>query len=401
MRYDFDRVIDRRGTNCLKYDFAVERGKPEGVLPLWVADMDWPAPVEVQESLMETVKHGIYGYSEVKEPYFEAVSGWMKANHGWEVEREWMVKTPGIVYAIAASVRAFTKEGDGVMIQNPGYYPFGEMIRANGRVVSDNTLREENGRYTMDFEDMERRIVEDNVKLFILCSPHNPVGRVWTGEELAQAGELCLKHGVLIVNDEIHHDFVFPGHRHIVLAGMDERFRDITVTCTAPSKTFNIAGLQASNIFISNPKMRELFREEIVKTGYSQLNRMALAACESAYRCGREWLDQLLVYLRGNLDFARKFIEDNIPGVKLVEPEGTFLLWLDCRGLNLSDDELDDLVTRRAGLWLDGGRMFGPAGSGFQRINMACPRATLEEALQRLAGAVGELGGKTLVKGTV
>lgn len=391
MKYDFDRVIERRGTNCLKYDFAVERGKPEGLLPLWVADMDWEAPAEVCDSLIEVAKHGIYGYSEVKEPYFEAVSDWMKSCHGWEVKPDWLVKTPGIVYAIAAAVKAFTKEGDGVMIQNPGYYPFGQMIRANKRVVVDNALREENGRYTMDFEDMERRIVDGNVRLFILCSPHNPVGRVWTKEELRQAGEICLKYGVLIISDEIHHDFVFPGHKHIVLADMDERFCDITVTCTAPSKTFNIAGLQASNIFISNPSMREAFQNEIVKTGYSQMNRMALAACESAYRYGRDWLDQLLVYLRGNLDFARDFIENNMPGVKLVEPEGTFFLWLDCRGLGVGDDELDNLVVHKAGLWLDDGRMFGPAGSGFQRINMACPRVTLEEALERLAGAVKSL----------
>lgn len=391
MKYDFDKVIDRRGTNCLKYDFAVERGKPEGLLPLWVADMDWQAPVEIRDSLIETAKRGIYGYSEVKEPYFEAVSNWMKNCHGWEVKSEWLVKTPGIVYAIAAAVRAFTEEGDGVMIQNPGYYPFGQMIRANGRVVVDNTLHEENGRYTMDFENMERQIVQGNVRLFILCSPHNPVGRVWTREELQQAGEICLKHGVPIVNDEIHHDFVFPGHKHIVLSDMDERFCDITVTCTAPSKTFNIAGLQASNIFIPNPQMRAAFQDEIVKTGYSQMNQMALAACESAYRYGRDWLDQLLVYLKGNLDFARDFINSNMHGVKLVEPEGTFLLWLDCRGLGISDDELDDLVVQKAGLWLDGGRMFGPGGSGFQRINMACPRVTLEEALERLAGAVKRL----------
>lgn len=388
MKYDFDREIDRRGRNCLKYDFAAERGKPEGLLPLWVADMDLPAAEEIKEALRQAVEHGIYGYSEVKEPYFIAVHDWMKNCHDWEVKREWMVKTPGIVYAIAAAVRAFTKEGDGVMIQNPGYYPFGQVVRDNGRVLVDNTLHEENGRYSMDYEDMERQMEGSNVKLFLLCSPHNPVGRVWKEEELRRLGEICLKHGVRIVSDEIHHDFVFPGYRHHVLAGLDERFREITITCTAPSKTFNIAGLQISNIFIPNEELRKAFVREIDKTGYSQLNQMGLVACEAAYRYGRDWLDQLLVYLKGNLDFARDFINSEIPGVKLVEPEGTFLLWLDCRDLSVSDDELDRLVIEKAKLWLDGGRMFGSCGSGYQRINMACPRATLERALRQFGDAV-------------
>ncbi|MCM1217840.1 MAG: pyridoxal phosphate-dependent aminotransferase [Lachnospiraceae bacterium] len=388
MKYDFDQEIDRRGKNCLKYDFAAERGKPEGLLPMWVADMDLPAAEEIKQALHQAAEHGIYGYSEVKEPYFQAVHDWMLRYHGWGVERDWMVKTPGIVYAIAAAVRAFTKEGDGVMIQNPGYYPFGQVVRDNGRVLADNTLREENGRYTMDFEDMERQMESSHVKLFLLCSPHNPVGRVWTEEELRRLGEICLKYRVLIVSDEIHHDFVFPGYRHHVLAGLDERFREITITCTAPSKTFNIAGLQVSNIFIPDGELREAFVKEIGRTGYSQLNQMGLVACEAAYRYGRDWLDQLLVYLKGNLDFARDFIDREMPGVKLVEPEGTFLLWLDCRGLQISDDELDQLVIEKAKLWLDGGRMFGPCGSGYQRVNMACPRATLERALRQFADAL-------------
>lgn len=387
MKYDFDAVIDRRGRNCLKYDFAAERGKPEGLLPMWVADMDFSVAEEIRQALHGAVEHGIYGYSEVKGPYFNAVHDWMLSRHGWEVKSEWMVKTPGIVYAIAAAVRAFTKEGDGVMLQNPGYYPFGRVVRDNGRVVADNTLHEENGRYTMDYEDMERQIVEHHVRLFLLCSPHNPVGRVWTEEELRRLGEICLKHGVLILSDEIHHDFVFPGYRHHVMAGLDERFREILITCTAPSKTFNIAGLQVSNIFISDPGLREAFVKEIDKTGYSQLNLMGLAACEAAYRYGSDWLDQLLVYLKGNLDFARDFINSRMSGVKLVEPEGTFLLWLDCRGLHISDDELDRLVVEKAKLWLDGGRMFGSGGSGCQRINMACPRSVLEKALTQLAEA--------------
>lgn len=388
MKYDFDRRIERRGTNCLKYDFAAERGKPEGLLPLWVADMDFQAPAEVQESLVKAAEHGVYGYSEVKESYFQAVHDWMKQNHGWEVEPEWLVKTPGIVYAVAAAIHAFTKEGEGCMMQNPGYYSIGQVVRDNGRALVDSVLLEENGRYTIDFADMEQRIVEENVKLFILVNPHNPAGRVWSREELRRIGEICLEHHVIIVSDEIHEDFVYPGHRHVVLADIEERFRDITITCTAPSKTFNIAGLQVSNIFIANPQMRAAFQKEIDKTGYSQLNQMGLVACESAYRYGREWLDQLLEYLQGNLDFARSYIQGNMPGVKLVEPEGTYFLWLDFRSLNISDEELNRLVTDKAGLWLDGGLMFGSAGTGFQRINMACPRMVLAEALERLSKAL-------------
>ncbi len=388
MKYDFDKVIDRRNTNCLKYDFAAERGKPQGLIPLWVADMDFPVMEEVKQALHDMVEHGIYGYSEVKESYFNAVCHWMKDHHGWEVKKEWMVKTPGIVYAIAACVRAFTRRGEGVMIQNPVYYPFSQAVRDNGRVLVDNTLREENGRYTMDYDDMERKIAASNVRLFLLCSPHNPVGRVWTEEELRRLGEICLKHNVIIVSDEIHHDFVFPGHTHYVFANLDERFQKITVTCTAPSKTFNMAGLQVSNIFICDPALRQAFQQEIDRTGYSQLNQMGLAACEAAYRYGGDWLDQLLVYLKENLDFTRQFIKREMPVIKLVEPEGTFLLWLDCRGLHISDEELDRLVVEKAGLWLDGGKMFGPCGSGFQRVNMACPRETLSRALTQLAEAV-------------
>lgn len=391
MKYNFDEKIDRRGTNSLKYDFAVERGKPEGILPLWVADMDLRAPIEVRESLAEAAQHGIYGYSEVKAHYFEAVRDWMKMYHDWEVKPEWLIKTPGIVYAVAAAIHAFTKEGDGCMMQNPGYYSIEQVIKDNGRVLVENLLHEENGYFTMDFEDMERKIAAENVKMFILVNPHNPVGRVWSREELQRLGEICLKHDIIIISDEIHEDFVYPGHKHIVLAGMDERFRDITITCTAPSKTFNIAGLQVSNIFIANPEMMSAFKKEIDKTGYSQLNQMGLVACESAYRYGRDWLEQLSVYLQENLAFARSFIRENMPGVRLVEPEGTYFLWLDFRKLPVSDDELDKLIIYKAGLWLDSGRIFGSEGAGFQRINMACPRATLEEALTRLANALRKI----------
>lgn len=387
MKYNFDEIIDRKNTNSLKYDFAVQRGKPEGVLPLWVADMDLRAPVEVRQSLAKAAEHGIYGYSEAGKDYFDAVCSWMTAYHDWTPKQEWLVKTPGIVYAAAAAIHAFTEEGDGCMMHNPGYYSIAETVKVNDRVLVETPLREENGYYTMDFADMEAKMAAQKVKLFILVNPHNPVGRVWTKEELQRLGELCLKYHVLIFSDEIHEDFVYPGHKHLVMAGLDERFNDVTITCTAPSKTFNIAGLQVSNIFIANEGLRKAFQKEIDKTGYSQLNQLGLVACESAYRHGRDWLEQLSVYLQGNLAFAREYIAANLPGVKLIEPEGTYFLWLDFRALQLSDEELDRIIVYKAGLWLDGGLIFGSEGAGFQRVNMACPRATLKEALTRLSEA--------------
>ncbi len=390
-RYDFDQIIDRRGSNCIKYDFMAEHGMPDHILPLWVADMDFAAPGEVVEGLVQAARHGIFGYSEAGDSYFQAVHDWMLTRHNWQVEREWLVKSPGIVFAIATAVRAFTCQGDGVMIQNPVYHPFSHVVKANDRTMVDNSLVWKNGRYTMDFDRMEQQMKESNVKLFILCNPHNPVGRVWTREELRSLGETCARHGVKIVSDEIHHDFIFPGHSHIVLAGMEERFAQMTVTCTAPSKTFNIAGLQVSNIFIPNPEMREAFRKELEKTGAGEINRMGLVAGEKAYRYGRQWLEELLVYLKGNLDFVRDFLRERLPGIRLVEPEGTYLLWLDFKGLHLTGDALEEWLVQKAGLWLNDGRMFGTGGEGYARLNMGCPRKTLEEALGRMEAALGSV----------
>lgn len=388
MRYNFDKITDRRGTNSLKYDFAAERGRPEGILPLWVADMDFAVANEITEGLKKAVNHGIYGYSEAKDSYFEAVADWMRRYHGWKVEKDWLVKTPGVVFAIAAAIRAFTKEGEGVMIQNPVYYPFREVIEDNNRRLVDNTLVEKKRQYTMDLEDFEQKILQNQVKLFILCNPHNPVGRVWTREELTAVAEICLRHGVYIVSDEIHHDFVYPGYEHTVFATIDERLKDITITCTSPSKTFNLAGLQVSNIFIANEALRKQFSREIAKTGYSQLNTLGLVACECAYRGGRQWLEQLKQYLKDNHEFVREYLERNLSMVHIVEPEGTYLLWLDFRELGLSGKELEYLIVNKAGLWLDAGDIFGSCGEGFERVNIACPRTVLQEALQRLTSAV-------------
>ena len=385
---DFDKITERRGTNCLKYDFAVKRGKPADVLPLWVADMDFPTSSYVQDALIRQAEHGIFGYSEGTESYFEAVQGWMKRHHDWQVKEDWLVKTPGIVMALALAVKAYTEPGDGVLIQLPVYYPFSEVIRDNGRrIVSNDLVLGEDNRYHVDLKDFEKKIVTEKVKLFFLCSPHNPVGRVWTTEELTAMGDLCFKYGVIVVSDEIHSDFVFEGTHH-VFADLKEEYQNFTVTCTAPGKTFNLAGLQTSNIFIPSPKLRKLFQKQLDVTGYSQLNAAGITACEAAYCDGEEWYQAMHAYVAENIRFTRTFVEQRIPGVNMVKQEGTYLVWLDFRELGITVEELEDLIVNRAGLWLDSGRIFGDGGRGFQRINVACPRAVLEEALTKLEQAV-------------
>lgn len=385
---NFDNIINRRNTDCLKFDFAERRGMPKDVLPLWVADMDFQTSSYIQDALEERVKHDIFGYSETTKPYFEAVSGWMKTHHDWEIKENWIIKTPGIVFALAMAVKTFTNVGDNVLIQLPVYYPFSEVITDNGRNIVSNTLYlGDDNRYHIDYEDFEKKITENNIKLFLLCNPHNPVGRVWTKEELTKLGNICIKHGVTVVSDEIHQDFVFKG-KHQVFANIKKEFADITVTCTAPSKTFNIASLMVSNIIISNPELKKKFRQEVNAAGISQIGVMGLIACEAAYKNGGEWYEAMLSYVNDNIEFTKKYVENNLKGVNMVEHEGTYLVWLDFRQTGLSVDELEDTIINKAGLWLDSGRIFGESGRGFQRINVACPRSILKEALDRINKAI-------------
>lgn len=381
---DFDTIIDRKNTDCLKYDFAKRRGMPEDVLPLWVADMDFKTSSYVEDALAERARHGIFGYSESQTLYFEIVRDWMKRHHDWEVKEPWLIKTPGVVFALAMAVKAYTEPGDGVLIQSPVYYPFSEVIEDNGRRIVSNTLvLGEDHKYHIDFEDFERQIKENQIKLFFLCNPHNPVGRVWTTEELTRLGDICLKYQVTVVSDEIHSDFIFRG-RHQVFADLKREYADITVTCTAPSKTFNLAGLLLSNIFISNRELRHKFRQQVNAAGISQLSPFGLVACETAYTQGEEWYQAMLAYVAENIAFTKEYVEKHLPGVEMVEHEGTYLVWLDFRKTGLSVEELEDLIVNRAKLWLDSGKIFGKSGEGFQRINVACPRQILEEALHRI-----------------
>lgn len=389
---NFDILTERKNTNCLKYDFAVRRGKPEDVLPLWVADMDFKISSYIQEALQKQAEHGIYGYSEAGQEYFEALKAWMQKHHGWEVDEKWLIKTPGVVFALAMAVKAFTKEGDGVIIQQPVYYPFSEVIKDNGRrIINNRLIQDESGKYQMDFGDLEEKIVQEKAKLLFLCNPHNPVGRVWSREELEKLGDICQKHRVIVVSDEIHEDFVYQG-RHQVFANVKKEYQDFTITCTAPSKTFNIAGLQVSNIFIANPRLKQKIRKEINAVGYSQLNAAGLFACQAAYQKGEEWYQAMLAYVKENIAYTKQFVETRLPGVKMAEPEGTYLVWMDFRGLGLADSELEELIVKKAGLWLDSGSIFGDEGRGFQRVNVACPRKTLKLALTKLEKAIRQQG---------
>ncbi|WP_024832422.1 MalY/PatB family protein [Ruminiclostridium josui] len=391
MNYNFDEVIDRKNTNSVKHDFHGINGIPDDAIPLWVADMDFRTPAPVIEALVKSGEHGIFGYSETREDYFQVLQQWFVDNYDWDIHPSWLVKTPGVVFAIAMAVRALTEKEDAVMIQRPVYYPFSNVIIDNGRTLVNNPLIYNSGTYSIDFEDFEAKIIENGVKLFILCNPHNPVGRVWTREELVRLGDICLRHGVTVISDEIHADFIYSGYRHEVFANIKPEFADITITCTAPSKTFNLAGLQVSNIIISNRELKKAIKNEINKTGHGQINTMGIVACKAAYQYGHEWLQQLKAYLAGNLSFVRNFLAERLHKIKLVEPQGTYLVWLDFRELELTEAELEKLIVRDAKLWLDGGTMFGEEGKGFQRINIACPRVILEKAFLQLEAAVNRL----------
>ena len=392
--YDFDRIIDRRDTDSIKYDFAEEFGLPADALPMWVADMDFAAPPQVVAAARRAVDHGIFGYTGVKRDYYDAVTGWFTRRFGWTPEQDWVVYTPGVVFALSMAVRALTEPGDAVLIQPPVYRPFYQMVEKNGRRLVYSPLNYRDGRYAMDFDGFERAVEAHNVKMYILCSPHNPVGRVWTVEELRRVGDICRRHGVVVVSNEIHCDFTWPDHPHTPFIAAVPELRERTVLCTAPSKTFNLAGLQVSNLFIPGEAMRKAVQAEIERTGWSGLNNVGLAACKAAYREGDDWLDALKDYLRGNVAFLRDYLRERLPMLKLVEPEGTYLAWLDCSALGLAPRDLHDLVANKAHLWLDDGDIFGPEGEQFQRIVLACPRATLREGLDRLAEAIQGVGSR-------
>lgn len=391
MKYTFDTVINRYNTNSLKYDCAKEWGVPEDVIPMWVADMDFQTAPEIRDAMHECVTHGAFGYSVPKKEYYDIVANWFRTRFDWAAEGEWIVKTPGVVFAISVAVRALTKKGDAIMIQQPVYHPFKEVVVTNERVCINNPLVLKDGHYEMDFEDMEKKIMDNHVKMMILCSPHNPVGRVWKKEELQKLLDICKRHEVFIISDEIHCDFVYSGHEHTVLARLAEDYLDHIIVCTAPSKSFNLAGLQLSHIFIPDESVREKFIYELHVIPYDDSGTLALVAARAAYEKGADWIDELTEYLWDNIDYLRGFLQKYLPKIKLIEPEGTYLVWLDFSAYDMTTQELEQKMLHEAKLWMNEGAIFGEEGAMFERMNIACPRSTLEKALTQLRAAFGEM----------
>ncbi len=388
MNYDFDRIIDRRNTASMKWDLPL-KGRKE-LLPLWVADMDFSAPPRVVAALEERAAHGIYGYPIKPEPFYQAVIRWFRSRHGWDIKREWIATAPGVVPAVNIAIQAFTRPGDRIIIQPPVYYPFEMAIRKNRRVLVENPLILEGGRYRMDYSGL-KKVVDQHTRLLILCSPHNPVGRVWQRQELEQLVEICLDHEILIVSDEIHADLTLNGHRHTPTAVLSEEAARISITCTAASKTFNLAGLTQAQVFISDLALRKRFQDHLDRVWIDMGNIFGILATETAYTHGADWLDQLLRYIEDNLRFLIRFLEEHLPQVKVLPLEGTYLAWLDFRPLGLSDPEINARLLDRARVWLDEGGIFGSGGEGFQRINLACPKVILAEGLERIAAALADL----------
>ena len=386
MSYDFDTVPDRVPTSSLKWSYRRRFCGEEDVLPLWVADMDFPVAPEIQEAIRARTEHPIYGYPVRQDGFYESLMGWTQRRYGWEIRREWICYSPGIVPAINLAVLAFTQPGDKVVIQSPVYYPFGAAVLNNGRQLVDNPLRLEGDLYVMDLADLERKI-DSRTKLLILCSPHNPVGRVWTREELTALAELCARKNLIVVSDEIHGDLVMPGFRHTCFASISEDAASRTLTCLAVSKTFNLAGLCTANIVIPDHRLRDGFVTAAGNLGLGTSNVFGIVAQEAAYFKGEPWLEELIRYVDGNYRRLKSVLEGGIPGIRVLPLEGTYLAWVDCRSLGKTDPELKDFFLHKAKVWLDDGPMFGAGGSGFMRVNLACPRATLDAAIERILTA--------------
>ena len=387
-KYNFDEVIDRTNTNSLKYDFAVKRGMPADVLPLWVADMDFRTPYEVTEAIIKKAQHGIFGYSVPFEEYFEALEKWFSKHFGWKPDRNKFVLSCSVVFSICNIIDTMTEVGDAIIINQPVYYPFSEAITDNGRKLVNSNLVYRDNRYSIDFDDFEQKIRENKVKLYILSNPHNPVGRVWSRDELEKISEICIRNDVFVISDEIHADFIFSGHGFVSYASLGEKALEGAAICTAPSKTFNLAGLHNTNTYIANDGIRKKYLVNQNKKGYAQSNIMGIVACQAAYTYGEEWHRELIAYLEENLDYIRDYLHAKIPQIKLVETDGTYLVWLDCSGLGLSDEKLNELIVYKAKLWLDAGNIFGEVGKQFERVNIACPRSILEQALNQLYHAL-------------
>jgi cystathionine beta-lyase len=403
MKHSFDEEYDRRGTNSVKWEFAQEGEDllniehtdrffgPDRALPMWVADMDFRCPEPVVEALIARAEHGIFGYSAPTDDFLHSVVNWMERRHGWNIDSNWICITPGVVPALNMLVRTFTTQGNKVLVQPPVYYPFYGAVENNSSQLIFNPLILENGVYRMDLEDLESKCRDAEVVMAILCSPHNPVGRVWSRDELVKFGEICIENNVLVVTDEIHGDLIYHDQEFTPFAKISDTFAQNSIVCTAPSKTFNLAGLHTSSIIIPNPDLRNRFEATLQSNGLFGINAFGAVALQAAYDHGEEWLEEVLQYVEGNFEYLKAYVAENIPQIEVIQPEGTYLVWLDCRKLQLERKELKRLIFEQAKVYLDDGFIFGPEGEGFERINIACPRKVLEEALDRIRQAISRL----------
>lgn len=384
MKYDFDEQISRRGTDSYKWDSA----ESEHVLPMWVADMDFHTAPAIVDALRRRIEHGIFGYTRVPDSYYEAVTGWFARRHDWAIDREWIIYTSGVVPAVSATIKALTVPGDKVLVLTPVYNCFFSSIRNNGCETVSSPLVFADNTYTIDYEDLERKAADTKVKVMLLCNPHNPAGRVWRREELVRIGEICIRHDVTVVSDEIHCELVFPGHHYTPFASISEDFLHHSVTCISPSKAFNIAGLQIANIVCADANRREKIDQAINANEVCDVNPFGVIATQAAYNEGEEWLNQLIEYLHVNYLYMQEFCREHLPEFPVAILEGTYLVWMDCRKLGISSEELERRLVTEARLWLNAGTMYGAEGKGFMRWNIACPRNTLTEGLKRFADFV-------------
>lgn len=381
--FNFDIIVSREGTDAIKYDYRKEYFGSEDVIPMWVADMDFSTPKCITDAIQQRAQHPIYGYTKVTEEYLESIVNWQKTRHQWEIEKDWIIFSPGIVPAVNFAIQAYTLEGDGIIVQPPVYFPFFSAVKDNNRTLLENQLIYEEGSYGIDFDDLEEKAKK--AKMLILSSPHNPVGRCFTKEEIEKIGQICLRNNVIILSDEIHNDLILPGYEHITTAKVSKEVSEITITCVAPTKTFNIAGLNSSSVIIPNEKLRKTFTDYMNKLHIMRGNLFGYVAATAGYQKGGTWVDALMEYIKGNFEFVENFIANEIPRLSLIKPEATYLAWIDFSKTGLSDKEIKHKLIYEAGVGLSHGPTFGKGGSGFQRMNLATNRKTIIDALEKIS----------------
>lgn len=384
MKYDFDEIVQRRGTNSYKWD-----GAEDDVLPMWVADMDFRTAQPIIDAISRRVAHGIFGYVRVPDAYYDALISWFSRKHGWTMERKWVIYTSGVVPALSAIIKAMTKEGDQVIVQTPVYNCFFSSIRNNGCEIVCNSLKRVGDTYRMDFDDLERKTANPKAKVFVLCNPHNPVGRVWTCEELNRVGDICIKNDVFVIADEIHCELVAPDYEYTPFASISNDFLIHSATCTSPSKAFNIAGLQIANIAVKDDGIRNRIDKAININEVCDVNPLGVEALIAAYNKGEEWLKQMRTYIYANYDYMHEYCAKHLPQFPIAKLEGTYLVWMDCKALAIKSDRLEEELIKKAKLWLNAGSMYGKDGEGYMRWNIACPRSVLEEGLRRFVKYIG------------